>query len=433
MQLGRTPWPATTTARAALLGQLEAVRNLCIDHAPFLALLGAAWLDLGEPQQALLWLERALLLEPDAPGARADHALALAALGERAALVDLVEQWRDRGDIPAPLRQHLQAALLRARVGTTNGTPLTNADALGWTWRAEVALFAGHETNLDRSPRLSELTLTAPDGPIELPLAVALVPRAGQAWLAEGGLQAQYKASPLVRWQGGVQFTARHAPNEPATDQQQVQLALARVQRVGDWRAHVHLSHLWLGGRLNDPYRVTRIGAAAEREFGGCGARFGAEFDARRYTSATLSDGSTASLQFNADCPLSWVRGWSWGMAWRAGVDRPVHAERPGGDQRQVSAGLRAAGPIGAGFRLEASGRLTWMDDSLGYSPLLENNAVRRQQQQLLSAEVSRTLPTDWLPRSELVLQVQRLRQTGNLSLFSHSGTSGFAGMRWAW
>ena len=89
--LATSPWPLTAASRRTLLHRFEAVRTACIAHAPFLAMLGALWLEEGEPDQALLWLERSLMLEPEQLGAQADHALALAALGEPAARISLAE------------------------------------------------------------------------------------------------------------------------------------------------------------------------------------------------------------------------------------------------------------------------------------------------------------------------------------------------------
>ena len=102
--LSQAAWPTGASARRARLQRLDLVRQLCASHGPFLAALGALWLEEGEPNQALLWLERALLLDPGNLGAQADHALALAALGEPAALAELAKAWAGRTDVPAALR-----------------------------------------------------------------------------------------------------------------------------------------------------------------------------------------------------------------------------------------------------------------------------------------------------------------------------------------
>src|SRR5690606_22160978 len=106
-----TPWPLTLAGRQVLLRRLEAMRERCMDRPAFLAMLGGAWLEDGDPAQALVWLERALLLDPDSLPARADHALALAALGEPAALRELALEWQRRPDMPALLRARIEAGL----------------------------------------------------------------------------------------------------------------------------------------------------------------------------------------------------------------------------------------------------------------------------------------------------------------------------------
>lgn len=433
LQLARSAWPATAHGRAQLLNQLESMRAECVEYAPFLAVLGAAWLDQGDPSQALLWLERALLLDPDALGARADHALALAALGEGAALLDLVQHWRDRTDIPLALQNRLIAALARQPAAPIKPAGMNGGDPLGWSWRRELGLFYGRETNLDHSPRLTELTLSAPDGPIELPLAIALEPRPGRAWLAEGGFRGQYKASADVAWQSGLQFTARHSPTANFTDQHQVQLQLARVQQHGDWSSHLNIGAGWQGGPLSEPYRTWRAGMAAEHRGAQCSWRGALDIELRRQKFSAMADGNVIAAQANIDCALPWAARWTWGLALRGGVDSPRFGTRAGAAQRQVALGLRLAGPIGAGVQLEATARQSWLKDQDGYSPLLESNARRSQTQQFLSVELSRPIQVTWLPDSEAVLQLQQLRQDSNLKLFSHNGASAFAGLRWAW
>jgi hypothetical protein len=428
-------WPLATAARAELLLRLDSAREACIDHAPFLAFLGALWLEHGDASQALLWLERSLLLAPEAPGAMADHALALAALGERTALLELVQRWRLRSDIPAALSARLENAVGQGaplRPGPV-GESLTSSKTLGWTWRRNLSLLRGHESNLDHSPRLSEITLSSPDGAIDLPLAVPFVPRAGRVWIGEGALQAQYSSVPGTLWQYGLQLAGRRANDEPLTDTRQIQLAAARLQRHDGWRSQWQASWLRVSGPLNEPYRTFTVGFSAERDWNGCGSRLGVDAEWRRQDISAVADSQTISLQTGINCSWSRSSGWSAGVALRTSLDRPRDVARPGGAQTQASLGLRAAGPIGAGIRLELSARRAWLADAQGYSPLLENNAVRRQRQLQLSAELSRPLPGLSLAGAEMVVQLQGLRQRSNLKLFEHQGASSFGGLRWDW
>ena len=109
LTLAAAPWPSGSLAQTAHLRRLEAAAARCNAEPRFLAALGGAWLELGDARQALPWLERALMLDPALDAALADHALALAALGEPVALQELLGQWAGRGDVPPALWHRLQA------------------------------------------------------------------------------------------------------------------------------------------------------------------------------------------------------------------------------------------------------------------------------------------------------------------------------------
>ncbi|HRD83617.1 MAG TPA: hypothetical protein PLF63_00440, partial [Rubrivivax sp.] len=64
-QLSRIGWPASTSERRALLVRLDSTRQACLDQPDFLAALGGLWLEEGDVVQALLWLERALKVDPN--------------------------------------------------------------------------------------------------------------------------------------------------------------------------------------------------------------------------------------------------------------------------------------------------------------------------------------------------------------------------------
>lgn len=433
-ELAETPWPITASGRAQLLTRLDSRREACIADASFLALLGALWLEQGDASQALLWLERSLMLEPSTPAAQADHALALAALGERTAARELLQRWAQRSDVPAVLRARLEAAARGSSAPRAGVHPSAAGSRVGsLTWRRTLSVLRGHETNLDHSPRLAEITLSTPDGPVNLPLAVPLEPRRGAAWAAEAALQALYSPDPGTLWQGGIQFGGRHAEREPETDTRQVQFAASQWRQHAGWRSQLQAAVQRVAGPLNEPYNTYTLGAAAEREWNGCWSRLGLDVEWRRQDKTRLIDSQTAALQTGLNCRSGAMPGWVGGIALRIGVDSPRFAERPGGRQSQSSLGLRAGGPLGWGLRIEGSARATWLLDREGYSPLLGDNARRRQHQQHLALELSRPLPALYVSGLDLVFQVQHLAQSSNLVLFRRSGRSVFAGLRADW
>ncbi|HYE70898.1 MAG TPA: hypothetical protein VD932_05165, partial [Aquabacterium sp.] len=265
--LASTPWPGTAPARRALLQRLEALRQPCIGHAGFLAALGGLWLEEGEPAQALLWLERSLLLDPVQPGTLADHALALAALGEGAALHALIQEWANRTDIPPALRQRLAAASAAGN-GTLRPAPVPAAlrPPDGWVSYREASLTGGYETNLNYSPRLAELTITRPgEAPARQPLLTPLEPRRGGAMATDFAWQLARSPAAGTVFQTGVQATARHAPDDQSTDWHSMQLAASASQRWGSWRAQGEGRMTWIGGSLNEPHRLSRLGLSISR------------------------------------------------------------------------------------------------------------------------------------------------------------------------
>lgn len=434
--LAASPWPRTTSDRRVLLQRLELARPACITHAPFLAALGALWLEENEPAQALLWLERALLLDPDLLGAQADHALALSALGDTSARDALALRWQQRVDVPPALRERLAMRPL-PRPAQQQKSPDTDHAGPRWLFYREVSLVGGHETNLDHSPRLSELTLTPPNSdPQTLPLLEPVVPRRGGALLGDLSIQLAHSPSAGLVLQTGLLVSARHSPDERETDWHHVQLAAAASQRWGLWRGQLQITGTDVGGAGNDRYRLFRGGLSLEREAFGCGHRLSVEAESRRHRDTPRADGRTTGLLWNSLCPLVGASNWTWGIAGRLSRDLPPDPERAGGDQRQHSLGLRATGPLPASLRLDLGLRLIRLADEDGYSPLLENNARRRIDQAQLSIELSRPLAvfgggsgngSDW------VLQLQRTRQSSNLVIFRYEGSSVFTGFRTRW
>ena len=434
--LAASAWPRTPVARRALLHRFEILRPQCIGHAVYLAALGALWLEEGEPAQALLWLERSLLLNPDQPGAQADHALALAALGEPAARDALAQQWLNREDVPLALRQRLaQGASTVAKNG--NGTtelsvsspPLNTVD--GWIFYREASWLIGGESNLDHSPRLNELTLTPPEGSISFP--VESRPLSGSATVADLSWQLAYSPRTGMIVQTGLQGSARHAPTESDTDWHHIQWAGGASQQWGLWRGQILASVTKVGGALNEPYRLARLGVSIDREAIGCSLRVAVETEMRSHRLTESADGRTVGGLWNTQCPWPGSTTWNWGLALRRSVDEPSDPTRPGGKQRQASLGLRVFGPLSWRIRLDASLRTSLLTDSEGYSPLLENNAIRRLNQTQLSIELNRPLQLSWISGAEALVQLQAVHQSSNLPIFRYQGVSAYGGFRWRW
>ena len=422
----QAPWPASAAARRALIDALEQGAQTCSNRAGYLSLLGGLWLEEGDAGRALIWLERAVLLAPSALGARADYALALAVLGEPAARDQMLLEFRDRTDVPPALMRRLIASAQPL-------PPRTDADGgHRWIHRRIAMLSFGHENNLDRSPVLDGITLTYPDGPIELPLAVPIRPKQGSASLGEFSWRSAYDSGSGFLWLGSLALAARHAPNQSGTDWHYVQAGSELWRSQSDWRSQLRASVGVAAGPLNQPYRVYSFGAAAERDSAACSYRASLDLEARRQDASGYADGNVASSQLGGLCGPSWSRGWKFGASIRASHDRPVDVTRPGGAQIQWVASGQASGRLGP-LVIEASARLLRSRDQKGYSPLLESNAKRTFQQWQLQIDMAYPMGGVGLPGAEAVALGNLTRQRSNLTVFEYRGSSVYGGLRWRW
>lgn len=415
--------PAAPDARQRHLDRLDTARERCIHDAGFLAALGGAWLEHGDAAQALLWLERALLLAPDLLAARADHALALAALGEPQALRELAREWGQRTDIPPALLERLATQLAVAQQRPPR-----------WALRREFTLLLGAETNLNQSPALTELTLTPPEGPIDLPLAEPLEPVAGGALIAEGSLQLEYRPRPGRAWLAGATVTTRLAPAARDTNWLFAQVAASWLETRNAWRLQVSVAEVWSDGRLDDDYRADRASVGIDRAWGSCRHRLVTDVE-RRHQRTPILDGRLTGVVYSARCALGSDGLWVASLAGRWAVDDAVDPNRPGGTQDRYSLGLRLQARLPERRGLDLGARYTFYADREGYSPLLENNA--RRQQRLLSLSVEFTQPLDRLgpgwQQAEWVVLTQLARQRSNLELFAYRTATLYSGLRVAW
>ncbi len=432
--LANSAWPRTPAARRVLLHRFEILRPQCMTHAPFLAVLGALWLEEGEPAQALVWLERSLMLQPEQLGAQADHALALAALGETAAREALAQEWAKRPDVPPALLQRLSQRTAVAIAGgrSESGRPLARANTVdGWVFYSEASALAGYESNLSYSPRLDELTLTPlNEPPVTLP--VTSRPRRGAALVAEQSGQLAYSPRQGMIVQTGLQGSIRHSPSESSTDWNHIQIVGAASQQWDLWRGGLQVSATRVGGSLSEAYRLVRFGASVDREAIGCSLRLTLEGESRKHEETTSLNGRTVGALWSQQCPLP-GNNWVWGFALRRSVDSPMDPQRPGGAQRQTSLGLRAAGALNGSYRIELGWRSALVTDSKPYIDILERGAIRRLNQHQLSIELARSLQLWWMQGAEGLLQITVARQQSNLPIFPYTGISIYSGLRWRW
>lgn len=140
---------------------VEREMGVCADDSVATGLYGGLLLRNGQVGDALIWLEKSLLLDPEQPGVAADYAVALAGVGEADASSALAEQVLSRSDVPETLEALLDD-LSRASL---------------WEHGFQFSLGVGASDNILFEPDLERLELTfGDDGRAQIPLAEPSVP-----------------------------------------------------------------------------------------------------------------------------------------------------------------------------------------------------------------------------------------------------------------
>ena len=148
----------------------------CDEQAICQAQKGAQLLAQGRVEEAAVALEKALLLDPNLPGAQLDYAQALALIGlkgsARAMLADVLQ----RPDIQPKLKLKLTGAQNPPNDANQPGLPSE------WQWSKLAQAALGHETNLNSATFTDSLTLMLSNGPVTIGLSDSAKPIAGPAF-----------------------------------------------------------------------------------------------------------------------------------------------------------------------------------------------------------------------------------------------------------
>jgi len=128
------------------LEQLAAWAEACDQNAFFQAYLGAQLLAVGQTDAAAVVLEKALLINPDLPGAQLDFAQALAQIGLKGSARAILSEVLQRPDIQPDLKNQLAKAQLEQAQPS-------------WQWQGLAQSAYGHESNLNSATYTDTLPL----------------------------------------------------------------------------------------------------------------------------------------------------------------------------------------------------------------------------------------------------------------------------------
>jgi tetratricopeptide (TPR) repeat protein len=437
------------TDRQALEQLAERQRALsgeraCLKDAHFHAWRGATLLALGRPVEAVEPLERALLQDPDLTGAQLDLAQALAQEGDTASAKSFLDAMRQRPDLPLPIGTAIDRQLDLLSLPSQIAGAITQ----GWQYRFQMTALGGVDSNLNNAPATSEITLTFPQGNVTLPLAATSQARSGGA--AMGALQWQgLRVQGDSLWVLQAELRARETTRSD-TNYQQADVAATWLQAPAaprQWVARLAATDLHYGG--SDLVRATRATLQYQWEplnhdggarhwsdvLGGCRPAASVEIEHRRYPTSSALDGLYQGGAFGWLCRRSTATQTSdaltantsfYSLQARAGTDRPLEADRPGGVYQRAEIRAQWEGPLLSKGRLGALWTTTRQADREPYSALLANVA-RHTTRHGLQLEAS------WPLRSalSLVANAEVARQTSNLAVFASRQASLYVGLRW--
>lgn len=378
----------------------------------------------GRFAEALVELERQVMLEPRNAGAWLDFALSHYALGhfaESQAVFDAIE----REFSPSP-------AILAVIANYRRPKPPPPSQPSVRRWSADIVLWTGHETNANAGLRSNSLTLTFPDSAAttELVIDPRYRARPSSTYQAEAHVEGE---TPLgdsgINLLGLGEWHDRRTTAAPdfGTRQYQGFLGLRgalweanpAARGATQWALWLGRQQALLGGqKLLDN---TRLLATLERPLGACQTRGGGEYENRRYPIQPALDGRYQGILASLGCPLS---GSQLFVTARYGGDRPEGA-RAGGTQMRSELAAALQLPLFATSRLEMTLNHSRQSDRENYSVLL-GDVPRRIERSGLSAEYAYGMKGGW----EWMLRGESWVQSSNLELFRIRNTSLLAGLR---
>ena len=423
--------PATATARTAHIARLRALADACLDRADYHARLGLLLLQAGRAPEAVVELERSLLLDDDQPGVQLDFVLALAQSGDLASARALAQEVLSRPDVPDSTRRALIPYLQPSRLQS-----LQNTLNHGWSpWRGAAQSLIGQDTNLNSATSADSITLTLPNGNIPLTIDGSARPRKGTSAVESVQLMRQRQMDDgLLHVEAG--WRERLAPGNAEFGYRQLD-ASAYYRPDGDqrWSQRYGITHFTMNGAT----LYQGLSASLWREHNSdvlspslatCRHRYGLEGERRNFVQDSTQSGLYAGGLLALLCasgPNQYQLSLQSGHDWRA------NDQRAGGDQTRTDLRLQwqHMAPWG---RSHLDWTLSRLDDSQSYSTLLGGD-VRHTRRQTVRWQVTKRLhsvgdPFGW-GGWYWVGSLEWLRFDSNVELFNLRGRSVHTGVRY--
>lgn len=422
--------PSPQEWQQATLMQLAAWAEACDDNAFFHAHRGAQLLAQSQTEAAAVSLEKALLLNPDLPGAQLDYAQALAQIGLQGSARAILQNVLQRPDIQPNLKAQLSTVQTGSAAARVGSAPL-------WQWNGLIQTAYGRESNLNSATHTDSLTLYLSNGPVTLGLTDNAKPVAGEAFKSTAALQG------VMRGAGGQELSVNltlaaktgaasvNGNNRTAEGALKYSLPMLAGNASGFWQLTAGSTEFWLGNQtayqdqgLQLKYAWDSLGAACKW------APAIGRIDQQFPQSSTLNGVYTYG---RIDWVCSSSKNQETHLALGGGQDKAQDISRPGGHRERKDILLRHEQIVNMALWPVVSGQLSaWLryahsQDKLAYSELLGDLK-------------SSTRRTDlglgyWVPVTKqwhIGLNLEATSQKSNNTLFNLKNSSVYMGVRWA-
>ena len=236
--------PAAPLWQQASLEQLALWAEPCDENAFFHAHRGAALLAAGQTEAAAVALEKALLINPDLPGAQLDFAQALALIGLKGSARAILQEVLQRPDIQPALKAQLMPG---------QNPAAASMPGLDWKWNSSLQSSYGRESNLNSATYTDSLTLYLSNGPVTLALLDNEKPVASNALKSSASVQGSLKGM------GGQEFSVNVAlanktgassvggNNRTAEGAAKYSLPMLAGNASGAWQLTAGGTKFWIG------------------------------------------------------------------------------------------------------------------------------------------------------------------------------------------
>ena len=379
------------SAVSRALVEVESSMADCQDDAIAVGLYGGLLLRSGQIAEALVWLEKALLLNPDQPGVQADYALALAAQGDRFSSKEIAGELLQMESVPRDLEAILSSL----------------SEVSRWETRLSASGGVGYSTNIDFVPSLNTLDLTfGDDGVASLPLAEPSTPNAAGFF--------QQSAVLGLRWTGAgyhvlpsLRVIDRSSAGASSSDYVSSKASLQIVDP--DERRGIRLGYGLVdygGDQDRNEIRLGYSQSLGQSPVANCALGVSADWWSQSYGASSQNDTRIYQAGVWGDC--------SEGRFFAAdlSLDRPLH-DRIGGNRVRWALSGGQSIPVDVGSLTVSVG---WAreSDSETYSEFLARGASRS----ITTLDLGATWKIPLSPHLTASAEAGLVRQSSNVALF---------------